>query len=371
MNRPRSRVSMAGLSLIELMVSMLIALIILAGVIQSVFGSKRAFMHEEQVAYIQENARFAIDYISRDVRQAGYMGCDSGGNRANSLDNTTLGLSDLVQSSGIGGLEGGVSALPALLSTADPDTDVFFVRYADVDSELIVQGHNPMSAVIQTVGTNTIPVGTVLVMSNVDCDQQGIFEKSGPNNLLSNNVNHGTGTSNNCTTMLGGTFRCSDCNMPAGNSCTGGNPFAYGPGSSLFLFKSYAYFIDEASFDSTLPALHRIALDGTEPTGRVTEELVSGVEDMQILYGIDTDAAQDGEANRYYTADLITAEIASAATLWVGWDRVVSLRVQLVMRSRDQILPAVNTTAYLGNTPADRYLRQIVSTTIQVRNAGL
>jgi hypothetical protein len=92
---------------------------------------------------------------------------------------------------------------------------------------------------------------------------------------------------------------------------------------------------------------------------------------MQISYGVDNDIVADGQANRYFTADQIPDDRATVAGGNIGWDRVVSIRIQLVMRSRNIVLPQNNTTAYLGNTPADRFLRQIVSTTVQLRNAGL
>ncbi|WP_412852282.1 PilW family protein [Ectothiorhodospira shaposhnikovii] len=64
-----------GLSLVELMVAMVIALIITAGIIQLFLGTQQTYRLQQQLSVIQENARFATDEISRDVRMAGFVGC--------------------------------------------------------------------------------------------------------------------------------------------------------------------------------------------------------------------------------------------------------------------------------------------------------
>ncbi|MEO5365603.1 MAG: PilW family protein [Magnetococcus sp. WYHC-3] len=97
------------------------------------------------------------------------------------------------------------------------------------------------------------------------------------------------------------------------------------------------------------------------------EELVEGVEQLQILYGEDTDG--DGRTNRYLAAD----------GAGLDFSRVVSLRLALLVRSP---LPAAEpdtgrvylmggataTTALSVVAPADGRARQVFSTTIQLRN---
>lgn len=376
MRYSRSGKHMNGLSLVELMVSMVIALVVLAGVIQSFIASKKSFIQESEVAYIQENARFAIDLLSRDIRQAGNWGCSGSGDIANALSSN---LNSLVKSSAVEGFEGGVSALPVYLTTADTNTDALIVRYGDTNNQQTVLQHNNSASPpsIVTVNPHTFTAGEVMILSDVSCDQAGMFAANG---ITASSLSHNA-DGNNCANLLSGTFECGNCTSTS--SCSSGsvgdvgatgNAAQYSAGSTLLPFVANAYFIDESTFDSTLPALHRVFINGTSGgvTQRTTEELVSGVEDMQISYGVDNDSVADGQANRYYSADQISPnDIATTASGNIGWDRVVSVRFQLVMRSRNIVLPKNNTTAYLGNTPADRYLRQIVSSTVQLRNAGL
>jgi type IV pilus assembly protein PilW len=89
-------------------------------------------------------------------------------------------------------------------------------------------------------------------------------------------------------------------------------------------------------------------------------ELASGVENMQVLYGEDTDA--DGTANRYVTRTNVG-----------NMDNVVSVRIALLLRSANEVATAPDTRTYtlLGtayNPVDDRRLRRFYTTTIALRN---
>ena len=62
-----------------------------------------------------------------------------------------------------------------------------------------------------------------------------------------------------------------------------------------------------------------------------TQPLVSGVESMQVLYGIDTDNPADGTPNRYVSATELN--VADRAERLRRWAQVSSVKVGLVMRS--------------------------------------
>jgi type IV pilus assembly protein PilW len=63
----------AGFSLIELMIAMGLGLFMLAGIIQVTVGSRQAFdvIHAQSIT--QESGRFAMSFISRSLRAAGYL----------------------------------------------------------------------------------------------------------------------------------------------------------------------------------------------------------------------------------------------------------------------------------------------------------
>ena len=70
----RSR-RIAGLSLVELMIALLIGSILMLGLVQVFSASKAAYQVSEGLARVQENGRFALDYLQRDIRLIGHFGC--------------------------------------------------------------------------------------------------------------------------------------------------------------------------------------------------------------------------------------------------------------------------------------------------------
>lgn len=67
-----------GLSLIELMVSLAIGALLLLGLVQVFQASNVSAQMGTALARVQENGRFALDFMRADIRMAGHMGCTSG-----------------------------------------------------------------------------------------------------------------------------------------------------------------------------------------------------------------------------------------------------------------------------------------------------
>ena len=104
------------------------------------------------------------------------------------------------------------------------------------------------------------------------------------------------------------------------------------------------------------PTLYRRERGGT------AQPLVEGIEQMQLLFGEDTN--NDGSADRYLDAGNGALDMAS----------VVSVRVQLLVRGPEgnvleepQVLPA----PFAGVDTTDRRLRQVFTSTITIRNRAL
>jgi type IV pilus assembly protein PilW len=75
----------AGIGLIELMIAMTLSLVIGAAVIQVFVSQRQTYRTQDDMARVQENARFAFEQIAQDVRQVGYWGCSR---RANIINST-------------------------------------------------------------------------------------------------------------------------------------------------------------------------------------------------------------------------------------------------------------------------------------------
>ncbi len=67
----------SGMTLIELMVSMLIGLFLVLGAVTVYNQGRQNYTVNEGVARLQENLRFALDVFEPDIRLAGFWGMHS------------------------------------------------------------------------------------------------------------------------------------------------------------------------------------------------------------------------------------------------------------------------------------------------------
>jgi len=68
-----------GFTLVELMVSMAVFGIIIAGIYETYLFQQKAYTKQEQVANMQQNMRAALYFLKRDIRMAGYNGYNPAG----------------------------------------------------------------------------------------------------------------------------------------------------------------------------------------------------------------------------------------------------------------------------------------------------
>ncbi len=74
-NRSSYLASQSGFGLVELMISVALGLIIMAGVVQLFANSTQSRITAEGASRLQENIRYAMQRIGDDVARAGNMGC--------------------------------------------------------------------------------------------------------------------------------------------------------------------------------------------------------------------------------------------------------------------------------------------------------
>ena len=343
--------SSRGFSLVELMVAITVSLILLNGVMQIFTGSKENYAIQEELSRLQENGRFAMDVLTREMRMAGYLGCSSNAQIANSID-AGSGLYDL--STPITGFEGGVDPVTDYGTTRYTDTDSFVIRFLNDNNAIVVTSHNPSSAVIHLAGTHALEKGEIYIIADSNCTQIGIFQMSGPNSGDVNHISHNKGGSispGNCLKALKGNF---DCDNQAAAVAA-----AYSAGSTVVRLSAHEYYIGYYANapGKSVPVLFRKDLSSAESP----EEMIEGVEDLQILYGVDTNT--DNAANQYDTANAVAS-----------WQNVVSVRIALLLRTTREVASKPQAYTFQGVTHSshtDGYLRREFTTTIQIRNKGL
>jgi prepilin-type N-terminal cleavage/methylation domain-containing protein len=90
----------AGFTLIEMMVSMTIGMLVIAGVTGTFTAQTRQNKAEEEISQMHQNVRGAIDLISRELMQAGYKA--SGG----SVTGVTYDTTQLILQADLDGING-------------------------------------------------------------------------------------------------------------------------------------------------------------------------------------------------------------------------------------------------------------------------
>ncbi|VAW79508.1 hypothetical protein MNBD_GAMMA15-1215 [hydrothermal vent metagenome] len=343
---------------------MLLSVILLGGVVQVYSSSKQTYRVTENMALMQANSRFAMSVLTREIRMAGFSPClrtDEVAVTVNSISGTTL-VSNLSTGS-ITGFEGGSSTFPADfpgVGSAPGDRIVGsdgFVVLRGGDATYNVTYHEPSSATIHIVNSTGLNSGDLLLVC--DAKNTAIFQATNvpnPAGLGDDTLEHSTGslTPGNCSTGLGFPTNCTNP----------GTAYSYGSDAQVVKLTATVYYLG-ISQSGNGQALYRRPLDTN--TGGVlavgtAQELVDGIESLQILYG-ETDGS-NLQAEKYVTANQVGV-----------WNNIVSVRIALLSQTADEInFENDGKSYYLAGTvvngAADKRLRQAYTSTIKIRNRG-
>jgi type IV pilus assembly protein PilW len=358
-----------GLSIVELMVSVAISVAVLGALSYVYVGSRGAYRTNEALARVQETGRFALEWIARDLRQAGYMGCLSRGAPVTmysyppppnaglgsavygfELPTTKTGTAYVFSAPpSIAHLGGDVIVLSSLSGSA--------IAYVDKDYD----AGNPANTKVVFSTCPNFNKDDVLTIT--DCQRAGIF-------TVTNNPSCSGGTA----TV---THASSSNGWPAGEPCPYANmacstdfkfvpPYQKDDRAIVARLSQRGYFVGRpvgAKFAGRPPALYRFDSAGA------TEAVVENVEDLDFLFGVDVDG--DGAVDQYRKADAVTED--------GQWDRVLSVRVSLVAVSTEAAATPGGQVVFLRDedgdsvvdaqkASADRRLRQVFTTTVALRN---
>ncbi len=364
-----------GLTLVELMIAMLLGLFLLGGILQIFISSRHTYTMQEGLSRLQENGRFAIDFMARDIRLAGYVGCpDSQAllSMQNMLNNPTAFLYRF--NTGIEGFEAtsapGVtpgswspSIINAAITSPWGGADVITIRRAD-EQGVLVAGQDPGLFTLTLAQPATLNKCDIAVVAS--CQTAAVFQVS---DIPTNNVleyKPGTSCNSGASTVAPG----NDAAKFLGNYASGDVRLK----GEVRLMNTISYYVRRSDVTNELSLYRRIGENDAQ-------ELVEGVERMEILYGVDTDTDENapgyGSANYYVKADANTLDVpGNAAATAANWAKVVSVRISLLVATVDEI--ASQPLAYTFNDelhdgatfplPTDRKLRRAFTTTIALRN---
>jgi type IV pilus assembly protein PilW len=360
-----------GLSLIELMVAVVLGILLMAGMIQIFVATKVSYMTQAGQAYLHETGRFALEYVGRDVRMAGLLGCSSRNNipvisylrPAGFEFDFTVGVRGYEYTGTAPGetypLPGDFPAVDANAGSWSPalpagvvgsvlnGSDVLVVRsIGDAPIPLVAPFTSGSQVFAQTV--SGIERGDILLVT--DCQQAQIFQAT--NVVTASNNIVGVQTTD------GGEF------VPGNSSNINatGPVTRFGPGTEIVRLRTIVYYVGLGANGD--PALFRMSTARTGlAVGLQPEELVGGVESMQLLFGVDT-------TNNFSTDAYVPA---SGVT---DWNRVVAVRMALLLRTPEEFGTQLDSETYvLGGTTLnpveDRRQRRVFTKTIALRNRML
>ncbi|MGO1232131.1 MAG: PilW family protein [Marinobacter sp.] len=304
----------SGLSIVELMIALLLGSLLAIGLFQIFTSNSQAFRVTEGIARTQESGRIASDILAREARNAGYFGCNSQKYTSN-LDieegdddwdvfhwdmSTSVSSPAAARPSGaINGTDfiyfNGMESLGLEIATDSPHTSASMdIRNAaDDDRE------------------NLLSDGEIVAIT--DCQGTDVFQitsfNSSNGNLVANSGNKQT-PGNDFTDNV-----CSNTGNPgAGNNCLSNN---YGEGAQILRPFQRIYFIDDSGTTGNRALMMEERLSGTVRT----YEIVEGVEDLQVRYGLSGGPEQP--VNQWTDAESVND---------ADWGNVRAVRVSILVR---------------------------------------
>jgi len=375
-----------GFSLVELMISLALGSVVTAGVVQLFVANSETHNLLQGQSRMQESARFALDFIGRDIRQAGYRGCFSSNDDLNSTVDPANLPYEYDLRFGMTGFDAtgedewtpDITNILPYTNSSNDDERVFSLAAdnygvgSGINLDEIVSGTDivtfrnlspvelRIAAPLNTAAVNpviNIDVGwnefrkDQLVMIH-DCAQATIFRVT---SITPNLAGNASTVNQNLT--IGHLAADLDATRNITAQLNRGNVFQLD--AAVSAIESHTYFIQPgAGFNDS--GQHPLSLwrkSGLEPP----VELIEGVEDLQLLYGEDTD--EDGVPNQYVPAHFVT-----------DWLAVITVRVTIVVNSIDNVggttLPTHGCTIQQcsDGVQFDGLIRRAFTQTIQLRN---
>jgi type IV pilus assembly protein PilW len=369
-----------GFTLVELMVAMALGLILTLAMSSVYLFGKSAFSRQEQLSSLQQGVRTAFEYLASDARMVGHLGCYTG--KATPPAGLATGTIATNYAVGIEGYEYKTAGAALTLSSSNPANmttagnfevntaaaGVLTIPLTTVSSDGLTPGSDVL--VIRTVVGKPQRLTADLAASATAMSLQVVSGgtcSDGSTGKVSGFCNGSHGLVASCTNAR--TFSVTAAASSGSLTTSNLGPDAFVAGTSeVFPMQTIAYYI-KRSESGTTTSLYRRIFNG-DPAGGVEQELIEGVESMQLRYGVDTtlpdaDGVIDGN---YQTAEAVA-----------NWSRVVAVRLSLLMRATDPVpndvaVPAsglVNDVAVTYPTAASgarQFDRRVFTTTVAVRN---
>lgn len=374
--RRHRRAMQRGFSLIELMIAITIAVLLGIGMVQVFSAQRIAFAANEALARVQENSRFALQFLERDLRMAGNMTCLNDLGFRSRLYNhlspdvpvnapwlyrvdqalqvyefiDTAPGSDYAMSEprvapGAAAWDPPLPPELGIEGVALDGSDVVVMRFMSAEHTVLTG-----IGLQATVGTITVAdpsfVKPGAIYAITDCRNFSLFQAHGGSSVGEGGLN-----------LVGWS----------------GHESAYGPDVPMYRYRFAAYYVAMGAEDG--PALFRRSLDDNGDL--VSEEMVGGVESLQAVLGADTGLRDRGDRPTQY---LTATDVSNGGPAWPAsslgddrWSSVVTVRLGFLLRNQGRAgvtPPAI--PLHVADTrmsvPEDGRLRHVYESQVALRN---
>jgi type IV pilus assembly protein PilW len=319
-----------GLSLIELMVSITLGLIVLSSVLLLFANTSRTRNEVERTTRQIENGRYASELLTEDLRVAGFYGeLDVGSLTApTGLPGDPCSLNTADWSSWIpvhlqGYHNGGFTSANCALTNLKAGTDVLILRRA-------------RTCTAGSTGCDSVTTGKPYLQVSL-CATQNTKYRLGL---------EGSTTFDRQTRTCSGAFTLQ---------------------REYFV---HIYFIaNDNGAGQNVPTLTRLELTGS---GWTSVPLVEGIEQLQFLYGVDTN--NDGVPDQYITdPNDYPAGSCSGTCPRDNWMNVMTVQFYLLARTLEKSPDYVDNKTYTVGTlpvaaPGDGYRRHVYNGLVRIAN---
>jgi type IV pilus assembly protein PilW len=337
-DRSRSA-AQGGFTIVELMISITISVMVLAGLVTLFANNSRTRTELERANQQSENGRYALQILTSDLGNAGYFATFNPTSLATPAAKpdacaTTVAALTAALPMAIQGYDEGASA-PTCLLDVKVGTDIIVTRRAS-------------TCAVGATGCDAAASGSVYFQAST-CNSTTELRSGNTamfyavDSVVANLTRH----SRNCTAI-----------------------------APYYTLRTHIYFIanNDKSGDG-IPTLKRAELI---PGDFVIVPLVEGIESLQLEYGVDTASPNTGSP-AVYTANPDTYLACVVADCMKHWRNTVAVKIHVLARNKTISPEHVESKTYnLGLTAAglartagpftDKYKRHVYSSVVRLNN---
>ena len=377
-HRHRARLP-SGFSVIELMIAMVIGLVLMTGLISVFLANNQSARLNQAIGNIQEDARFALETIARDIRMAGFQGCTEAADYPLNviaidapIDDTSVGLNSsfiwlskaVSATNWVPDIPWGSSFSPPTSYPAVTGTDVLALQLGDanaysMDVPVGVTSANAAGLIQIEADPEDVNISTGDLAMISDCQGGDLFHVTDTTAVGSSalQIAHSAGSSTNSSDDLTRAYGTSDTLLRQ---------------TMVMRFNANIYYVgDTGLVNVSGDAISALYLQSYPfDTSNPPVELAQGVEQLAISF---TQVDDTGNVRNVSAGDT-AFEPASVQAVRIG---LLLSSYELVANDNDtktyniagqSVVPAGSVATGDFTHAADRRMRLAFNTTVKVRN---